>query len=116
MGRVSADTIRVQGVLFRFVTSCTFVDVVMGAIPLVWAFNKSIARNVLALLPLAAVLFAFNIVRLEISQLLYARGTPWILADDLVGGIAYFAVWIFIVSCFKKYWWQTLELRSSVER
>ena len=107
--RVSVDTIRVQGNLFRFVVSCTFVDVVIGAIPLVWAFTKSIAKNLLTLLPLTAGLFAFNIVRLEIGQLLYAGGAPWVLADDLLGGIAYFAVWIFIVSRFKKYWWQTPE-------
>ena len=107
--RVSADTIFVQGNLFRFVTSCTFVDVVMGAIPLVWAFNRSIAKNLLTLLPLTAGFFAFNLIRLEISQLLYARGVSWILADDVLGGIAYFAVWVFIVSRFKKYWWQTLE-------
>jgi hypothetical protein len=102
--RVSADTIRVQGNLFRFVISCTFVDVVMGAIPLLWAFNKSIAKNLLTVIELVVGLFGFNIVRLEVGQLLYARGAPWVLADDLLGGIAYFAVWILIVSCFSKYW------------
>jgi hypothetical protein len=109
--RVSADTIFVQGNLFRFVTSCTFVDVVMGAIPLVWAFNRSTAKNLLTVLPLTVGFFAFNLIRLEISQLLYARGVSWSLADDVLGGIAYFAVWVFIVSWFKKYWWQTLEFR-----
>jgi hypothetical protein len=110
--RVSADTIRVQGNLFQFVISCTFVDVVTGAIPLVWAFNKSIATNLLTVIQLAIGLFGFNIVRLEIGQLLYARGAPWVLADDLLGGIAYFAVWIFIVSRFSKCWCQTLESKA----
>lgn len=102
--RVSADTVRVQGNLFQFVTSCTFADVVIGTIPLVWAFKRSIAANLLTVLPLTVGLFAFNLVRLEVSQLLFARGAPWILADGLIGGIAYFAVWIFIVSWFRKYW------------
>ena len=113
--RVSADTIRIQGNLFQFVISCTFVDVIMGMIPLVWALNKSVAKNMLTIIPLAVGLFSFNVVRLEIGQLLYARGVPWFLADDVFGGIAYFAVWILVVSWFSKYWRQTFQLRS-VER
>jgi len=105
--RVSTGIVRVQGNLFQFVTSCTFVDVVIGAIPLVWVLRRSIAENLLTVIPLTVGLFAFNLVRLETSQLLFARGAPWILADGLLGGIAYFAVWIFIVSWFRKYWCQT---------
>lgn len=110
--RVSTDTVRVQGNLFRFVTSCTFVDVVIGAIPLVWVLKRSIADNLLTVLPLTVGLFAFNLARLEMSQLLFARGASWILADGLLGGVAYFAVWIFIVFWFRKYWCQTLELTT----
>ena len=110
--RLSGDTIRIQGNLFQFVISCTFVDVVIGMIPLVWAFNKSVAKNLMAIIPLAIGLFTFNVVRLEIGQLLYARGVPWLLADEVLGGIAYFAVWILIVSWFSKYWLQTFQLRS----
>lgn len=110
--RLSADTIRVQGSLFQFVISCTFVDVILGMIPLVWALNKSVARNLLTVIPLAIGLFSFNLVRLEIAQLLYARGLPWFLSDGVLGGIAYFAVWILIVSWFSKYWHQTFQLTS----
>lgn len=110
--RFSADTIRVQGNLFQFVISCTFVDVIMGMIPLVWALNKSVARNLLTVIPMAIGLFSFNVVRLQIGQLLYARGVPWLLADEVLGGIAYFAVWILIVSWFSKYWRQTFLSRS----
>lgn len=110
--RLSTDTIRVQGNLFQFVISCTFVDVIMGMIPLVWALNKSVARNLLTVIPMAVGLFSFNVVRLQIGQLLYARGVPWLLADEVLGGIAYFAVWIFIVSFFSKYWHQTFQWRS----
>jgi hypothetical protein len=110
--RLSADTIRVQGNLFQFVISCTFVDVITGMIPLVWALNKSVAKNLLTVIPLAIGLFSFNALRLEIGQLLYARGVPWFLADDVLGGIAYFAVWILIVSWFSRYWRQAFQLRS----
>jgi len=95
--RVSADTIRVQGDLFRFVISCTFVDVVMGAIPLVWNLKKTISKNLLTVIALALSLFGFNVVRLEIGQLLYAYGAPWSVADDVLGGASYFAVWLLIV-------------------
>lgn len=110
--RLSADTIRVQGNLFQFVISCTFVDVIIGMTPLVWVLNKSVAKNLLTVVPLAVGLFSFNVVRLEIGQLLYARGVPWFLTDDVLGGIAYFAVWTLIVSWFSKYWCQTFQLRS----
>jgi hypothetical protein len=102
--RVTADTIRVQGNLFRYVISCTFVDVVIGAIPLIWSFTKSIAKNLLILVSLSISFVAVNLVRLELSQLLYARGVSWIFADDILGGVAYFAVWIFIVSHFRNDW------------
>lgn len=94
--RVSFDTIRVQGQLFRFVISCTLVDVFLGTIPLVWNLQKSTSRNLSILAALAAALFTFNVLRLEIAQLLYARGMPWILADDVLAGFAYFAIWLVI--------------------
>jgi hypothetical protein len=98
------DTIRVHGELFRIVTSCTFVDVFMGAIPLVWNLKKSVSRNLLVLVVLAVGFFAFNIIRLGIAQLLHARGAPWMLADGIIGGGAYFIVWLFIVSRFSENW------------
>jgi len=102
--RVAADTIRVQGELFRFVISCTFVDVVMGAIPLVWNLKKSISSNLLTVISLAVGLFGFNALRLEIGQLLYAYGAPWSLADGVLGGVAYFAVWLVIAHRFSGNW------------
>jgi hypothetical protein len=109
--RLSPDTILVQGTQFRFVTSCTFIDVVIGAIPLVWAFSRPFVKNLLTLVSLSISFFAFNLLRLAIGQLLYARGVSWIVADDILGGIAYFAVWIFIVSYFRNDCWQARELK-----
>jgi hypothetical protein len=101
---VSFDLIRVQGELFRIEISCTFVDVFMGTIPLVWNLKKSIPRNLLMLAVLAVSSFGFNILRLEIVQLLHACGAPWTLADGIIGGAAYFIMWLFIVSRFSKNW------------
>ena len=94
--RVSFDTIRMHGALFCFVISCTFVDVFIGAVPLLWNLRIPVYENILRLLIAGMALFGFNIVRLELGHILYACGTPWVLADDVLGGVAYFLVWIAI--------------------
>jgi hypothetical protein len=94
--RASFDTINVRGAAFSFVVACTFVDVFMGSVPLVWNFRKSPLRNLARLLAAGAILFVFNVIRLEISQILYACGVPWTLADEVLGGFAYLAVWLAI--------------------
>jgi exosortase/archaeosortase len=94
--RASFDTIQVGRQAFQFVIACTFVDVFMGSIPLLWDLKKSVPRNILWLIAAAAVLFGFNVVRLEVAQLLYDRGVSWTVADEVLGGFAYFAVWLAI--------------------
>lgn len=94
--RVSADTINVNGTFFQFVTACTFVDVFMAAIPLVWNLRSSAARNLIELCLVAATLFGLNIARLQTAQVLFGYGVSWNVADQVVGGIAYFAVWLLI--------------------
>ena len=94
--RASFDTILVGGQAFQFVIACTFVDVFMGSIPLLWDLKKSVDRNILWLIATAAALFGFNVVRLEVAQVLYYRGASWTVADEVLGGLAYFAVWLVI--------------------
>src|SRR5436853_349178 len=53
--RVSFDTIRIQGQLFRVVIACTFVDVFMGSIPLLWDVGK-LSRLAQPVPPLAKAL------------------------------------------------------------
>jgi hypothetical protein len=101
--RASFDTIRVEGELFRFVISCTYADVFMGMIPFVWRLKKSVCENFLMHIALAVSLFGVNVLRLEVGQLLYACGTPWIVADKILGGFAYFGIWLFIN------WWLGLS-------
>jgi exosortase/archaeosortase len=94
--RVTFDTILARGQAFQFVIACTFVDVFMGSIPLLWDLKKSVLRNILWLTATATVLFGFNVVRLEAAQVLYYRGMSWTVADEVLGGLAYFAVWLAI--------------------
>lgn len=65
--RLSFDTIRVNGAIFRYVVTCTFVDVVLGSIPLLWDLQRSIKANLFRVVGVGAAFLAFNIVRLEIS-------------------------------------------------
>src|SRR5260370_17454172 len=71
--RVSFDTILVGGQAFQFVIACTFVDVFMGSIPLLWDLKKSVLRNILGLIATATVLFGFNVVRLVVAGPLLPR-------------------------------------------
>ena len=65
--RMSFDTIRIQGQVFRVVIACTFVDVVMGSIPLLWEVGKPPLRNASRLVAVAVIFFGLNLVRLEIA-------------------------------------------------
>jgi hypothetical protein len=108
--RISFDTLRLQGHLFQFVISCTLVDVFIGAIPLIWSVKKSILANASRLGEAALYLFVFNILRLELGHLLYAHGTPWILAHEILGGGAYFAIWLVIW-----HWHSSPEFRGEAQ-
>lgn len=103
--RFSFDTVGVQGEAFRFVVSCTFVDVFIGTVPLIWNLKRSILSNGCILVVTAIILFSFNILRLVTGHLLHAHGAPWIVADDLLGGMAYFFVALVIA------WWSGLSAK-----
>jgi hypothetical protein len=94
--RISFDAIELQGQFFRFTVSCTFADVFMGTLPLIWRLDRSIIRNLLRVAVVAVVLFVFNVTRLEVGQIAYSRGVLWLLAHEIPSGFAYFGVWIAI--------------------
>ena len=94
--RVSFDTIWVQHAAFSFLVACTFADVIMGSIPLIWNNDKSLVVNSARLIAATTILFIFNVIRLEIGQILYSCGVSWTFADQVLGGISYFVVWLVI--------------------
>jgi hypothetical protein len=100
--RRSFDTIWINGTFFRFAISCTFIDVALGAIPLLWNGGIGLRKNLLCVGGMTGALLCFNIVRLTVSQLLYAGGLPWLLADGLLGGVSYFAIWLVVTDRFWK--------------
>ena len=94
--RVSYDTVRWRGVLYSYENACTFVDVWFGCLPLLWDVRRSCTRNLVFFALVALGLFAFNIVRLSFSDMLFAVGVPWDLAHNVISGVAYFLVWVWI--------------------
>jgi hypothetical protein len=95
--RLSIDTVRLGPKLFQYVIACTFADVWCAAIALVWNTRQSVARNLEFLAAFTLGLFVLNVVRLTAADVIYAAGMSWSLAEGLIGGLAYFAVWLVIL-------------------
>jgi hypothetical protein len=100
--RLTFDMIAIQGRYFQFETSCTFIDVVFGSLPLIWSGKSSLSKNLLCIATTAGALFIFNIVRLELGQILCAFGAPWVMADSILGGVSYFLVWLVLIDRYNK--------------
>ncbi|MBA3914836.1 MAG: hypothetical protein H0X25_13515 [Acidobacteriales bacterium] len=110
--RLSADTVSWHGVLYQYVISCTFADVLCGAIPLVWNLRRSILWNVAYLLAMGAGMFAFNIFRLSVSDAIFAAGISWAVAHSVISGISYFAVWVWLWESHSPQWRQPWQAAS----
>ena len=82
--------------LVRYVIACTMADVWCGAIPLVWRLRASVVSNLSFLVMLAALLVPLNVIRLTISEMLFAAGVPWTLAHQGIAALAYLLVWLLI--------------------
>lgn len=94
MQPLTATTIQFRGLLYHYQVSCTFVDVWCGLVPLLWKRSQLIVWNVGWLATWALGLFAFNIVRLSVSDVLFAQGMSWTVAHSVLGGFCYYLVWL----------------------
>jgi hypothetical protein len=94
--RLSADTVMWKSVLYRYENPCTFVDVWFGSIPLLWNVRRTLPWNVGFMGAVAAAMFCFNVFRLSVSDALFAAGLPWNIAHNVISGISYFVVWMWI--------------------
>jgi hypothetical protein len=94
--RLSLDTVQWRGSTYRYENACTFVDVWFGSIPLLWNLRRSVAANLGFFARLALAMFVFNVLRLSLSDVLFSTGLNWDLAHNVVSGIAYFAIWVWI--------------------
>lgn len=96
MQRLSFDTVLWKGVLYKYQNACTFADVWCGAVPLIWNLRKRLLWNLALVATFSGALFAFNVLRLSLSDVFFNSGLPWVWAHEFLGGCAYFAVWLFI--------------------
>lgn len=103
--RISFDTVMWRSILYRYENSCTFIDVFFGSIPLLWSFRRSYLQNTSFLLAVAVGMFCFNVMRLSVSDVLFAAGLSWNLAHNVISGISYFVVWLWI--------WKQLQKASA---
>lgn len=94
--RISKDMVVWHGIPFRYENACTFVDVWFGSLPLLWTTRRGFWYNLLFVSLYTPVLFAFNIFRLSLSDVLFAHGFSWNLAHNVLSGVAYFLVWIWL--------------------
>jgi hypothetical protein len=110
MQRVGPDAIRVAGISAQFVVSCTMIDAFFGAIPLLWRTTVSWSQNLLRLSVVLVAVFGLNIVRLELGFISMTKGAPWWLAHELVAGVAYFCLYLYIVK--ERSWDHTQPARA----
>jgi hypothetical protein len=96
MVRSGVVVVRVAGISAQFTVACTMIDAFFGAIPLLWRTTVSWKRNVLLLGAVFCGVFVLNIVRLEVGVIAMTRGAPWWLAHEVVAGVAYFCLWVYI--------------------
>ncbi|HVO61663.1 MAG TPA: hypothetical protein VMT53_12045, partial [Terriglobales bacterium] len=92
----SGDAVMWKGVVYRYVNACTFVDVCFGSVPLLWNIRHSLVRNLSFMGTVALGMFCFNVCRLSFSDILFAAGVPWDVAHNVISGISYFLVWVWI--------------------
>jgi hypothetical protein len=97
MQRTAADVISVAGISAQFVVACTMIDAFFGAIPLLWRTTISWSQNLLRLTAVMVAVFGLNIFRLELGFIAMTRGVPWWLAHEVVAGVTYFCLYMFIV-------------------
>ena len=97
MRRLSPYAVMCHREVFDYSVSCTFVDVCVGAMVLLWNRKRGLAVNLARMTAIAAAMFAFNLTRLTLGFVLYVHNVPWALAHEAMAGIAYFLVWLYLM-------------------
>jgi hypothetical protein len=95
--RVGPDSAMFRGQVFRFVIACTLVDAWCGAIPLIWKIRATILSNCVYMGALAVLMFAVNISRLTLVNVLFSAGVPWHVVHDSFSAATYLLVWAAIL-------------------
>jgi hypothetical protein len=97
MHRLGSDMVQLDGFRIQFIVPCTMVDAFFGAIPFLWSWSAEWHRNILRMVMVFLGVFALNVGRLELGFVGLHHGVPWWLAHEVVAGVAYFCLFLFIV-------------------
>jgi hypothetical protein len=101
--RLGSHLVSWNGKLYEFGIACTFIDVFCGVVPLIWIWQLGVVRNLTSVAGFGVALFAFNLFRNCLADLIFSSGVPWLLADQVIGAVAYFIVWVCVVR-WLEYW------------
>ena len=83
--------------------SCAALDVFFGSIPLLWERQRPLERNLLFFTLYFLCVSTINLVRLILLLRLHVRGVSWFWAHDVISGIFYFGIWLWIIRCRKRF-------------
>jgi hypothetical protein len=93
---LSFDTVVWHGRVFHYTIACTFADVWCASLPLVWDTRRRVLHNLVWIAAFTPALFAYNVFRLSLSDVIFSLGVPWVWAHDVLSGFAYLAVWFVV--------------------
>lgn len=85
LARTSDIGLALPGFPMEIGISCTMVDVLCGAVPLLWPSGRRLVLFALGLMVL-------NLVRLVGGFWLVDHGVPWAVGHEMAAGVAFFAV------------------------
>lgn len=94
--RIAPDTVLWNGTAYRYVISCTMADVWCGALAFLIDVRRGFVSNIRSLVIFTLGLFAFNALRLSISDVLQAHSVPWVLAHEAFAGVCYYLIWLYL--------------------
>lgn len=92
--RLSSTEILFRGETYTYGVACTMIDVICGAIPLLWCSRRSIRSNIQLISAMAIAITTFNVARLTMSDYLVWAGVSWPIGHNAVSGVCYFVIWL----------------------
>jgi len=95
--QLTFDTFSYDRGTFQVGISCTALDVFFGSIPLLWQRKRPLGQTLGFFALYFLVLSTINFIRLILGFRLYATGASWFAAHELMSGVFYFVIFVWIV-------------------
>lgn len=95
----------VEGRAFVADRDCTYVDLILCSLPLLWRVRRSLADNAAVLASFAAVVVVVNLARATLAIYVTARGGSWFWSHDMVD----YVLWYPTLGAVGLLWAQSLK-------